>query len=62
MKPIVIFIKETEGKVILDIEDVKKIIEQAYECGKLDGTPMVTPTTVQPTWNPLKNEKIDITC
>ena len=62
MKPIVLFVKETDGKVTMDADTLSKLIDQVYEIGKQDGISVTNqPITIQPLWNPLKNEKLDFT-
>ena len=63
MKPIVLLVKETDGKIIMDANAMNELIDRVYEVGKQDGMTIISqPITVNPTWNPFKNGKPEITC
>ena len=55
MKPIVIIAVERDGGVLITKEELQKLIDDAYEQGKIDGknmwaTPSPITTTPYPTW------------
>lgn len=53
MKPIVIYIdKEEEGKITLTKEELEKLLDDAYNAGKKDGSTTINyPYQQQPWWD-----------
>ena len=62
MKPIVLIVKEVNGQITMDAEVFQRTIDQVYEIGRYDGASLKQPYTIQPTWDPFKNGRIEITC
>lgn len=61
MKPIILIAKETDGKITMEIDEFKRLIEQTFEMGEQYGMLKGgNPLTIQPTWGPFKNG--NITC
>ena len=40
MKPIIIYIKEQDNQITISKADFEKLLSDAYEQGKLDGSPV----------------------
>ena len=60
MKPIVLFVKETDGKVTMDTDVLSKLIDQVYEIGKQDGAETQQTIIARPLWDTKKDRRIFI--
>ena len=61
MKPIVL-VKDQDGKVVVTVDEIKKMVEDAYDDGYMDGSsnrPTIVTTPAYPSW---WHDHFTITC